>query len=71
MAEIKTPQIENLKEITPDSFREYVEYVSQLRHHQRRWFNLRNFDSLAVSKEMEKKLDKLNEMLLDRTPKLF
>lgn len=71
METLKAPQIQNLQEITPELFEEYVRFVNDLRHNQKRWFNLRNFDALNISKEMEAKLDKLNELLLDKTPKLF
>lgn len=71
MAEIKTPQIEDLTKITPESFLEYVEFVAQMRHNQRRYFNTRKPDALELSKQMEKELDKLNEKLLDKQLKLF
>ena len=71
MDELKCPQIENLAKITPEQATEYVRYVAALRHHQRRWFNLHNFDALNAAKDMEKELDKLNAYLLDPTPKLF
>lgn len=71
MEELKCPQIQNLQEITPELFKEYVTFVRNLRHNQKRWFNLHNFEALKISKEMETKLDKLNDMLLDETPKLF
>lgn len=71
MDELKAPQIGNLQEITPELFKEYVTYVRNMRHNQKRWFNMRNFDALKISKEMETKLDKLNDMLLDESPKLF
>lgn len=71
MDELKAPQIENLQEITPELFKEYVTFVRDMRHQQTRWFNLRNFEALKIAKEMETKLDKLNDMLLDETPKLF
>lgn len=71
MDELKAPQIENLQEITPELFKEYVTFVRDMRHQQTHWFNLRNFEALKIAKEMETKLDKLNDMLLDETPKLF
>ena len=71
METIKAPQIENLKEITPEQATEYVRFVAQLRHHQNRWFRLRDFEALKAAQEMEKELDALNAYLLDPTPKLF
>lgn len=71
MEELKCPQIENLQEITPELFKEYVLFVRNMRHNQRRFFAMRNPDALMIAKEMETKLDKLNDMLLDETPKLF
>lgn len=71
MDEIKCPQIQNLQEITPELFKEYVMFVRDLRHNQKRWFNLHNFEALGIARKMEERLDKLNDMLLDETPKLF
>lgn len=71
MQEIKLPQIENLQEITSEQMAEYVRYVATLRHNQNRWFKLRNFDALEISRKMEKELDELNAHLLDPTPRLF
>ena len=71
MDDIKCPQIANLAEITPAEARQYVEFVSTLRHNQRRWFNLHNYDALQISRRMEKELDALNAHLLDTTPRLF
>ena len=71
MEELKLPQIENLNEITQEQFMEYVRYVATLRHNQRRWFNLRDFSALDISRKMEAELDQLNGALLDPTPKLF
>ena len=71
MEELKLPQIENLNEITREQFMEYVRYVATLRHNQRRWFKLRDFSALDISRRMEAELDQLNGALLDPTPKLF
>lgn len=71
MEEIKCPQIENLQEITPEQAEMYVRFVAKLRHNQNRWFRLRNFEALEISRSMEKELDALNARLLDPTPKLF
>lgn len=71
MEEVKAPQIENLAEITPEIFAEYVQFVATMRHNQNRWFRLHNLDALRIAQQMEKELDKLNALLLDPTPKLF
>ncbi len=71
MIDVELPQIENLKEITPEQVVEYVKYVAIMRHNQRRWFNLKKYDSLETARKMEKELDALNAHLLDLTPRLF
>lgn len=71
MNETKLPEIGNLQEITPETFEQYVQYVAQMRHAQRRFFTFRKADALETSKRMEAALDKFNEMLMDKTPKLF
>ena len=71
MNELKAPEIKNFQEITPDLFKQYVSFVSTLRHNQNRWFRLRKIDALEISRRMEKELDNLNARLLDKTPKLF
>ena len=71
MDELKAPEIKNLQEITPDLFEQYVSFVATLRHNQNRWFRLRKTDALEISRRMEKELDDLNALLLDKTPKLF
>ena len=67
----KCPQIENLQKITPEQAIEYVRFVAELRHNQRRYFATRKPDALELSKRMERELDALNARLLDSTPKLF
>lgn len=69
--ELKCPQIQNLQEITPELFEQYVSFVATLRHNQNRWFRLRKTDALEISRRMEKDLDDLNARLLDKTLKLF
>lgn len=71
MEDVQCPQIENLQKITPEQAAEYVRFVATLRHNQNRWFKLRNFDALEISRRMEKELDALNTHLLDPTPRLF
>ena len=67
----KCPQIENLAKITPEQAAAYVRFVAELRHQQRRWFNLHNHTALLLAKKMETELDVLNGRLLNPTPKLF
>ena len=71
MEELKCPQIEDLQKITPELFREYVTFVRNMRHNQKRYFKFRDPVVLELSKRMEMELDKLNDKLLDDTPKLF
>ena len=71
MNEFQAPQIENLQEITPERFKEYVTFVATMRHNQRRYFSTRNPQVLELSKDMEKELDALNAKLLDQQMKLF
>lgn len=71
MIEIKCPQIQNLQKITPEQAAEYVRFVAELRHQQRRFFTFRKPEILETCKRMEKELDALNAQLLDPTPKLF
>lgn len=71
METLKTPQVANLEKITPELFREYVEFVAELRHNQRRYFATHKPDALARSKEMERALDDLNARLLDKQLSIF
>lgn len=71
METLRAPKIEDLSKITSEQAAEYVKFVAQLRHCQRRYFATRKPDALEASKQMEKELDKLNAHLLDPTPKLF
>jgi len=71
MDEFKAPQIENLQKITSEQAAEYVRFVAQLRHQQRRYFMFRKPEILESCKQMEKELDVLNAHLLDPIPKLF
>ena len=65
------PQLECLRDITPEQAIEYVRFVAELRHNQKRYFATRKPDALERSKRMERELDKLNAKLLDLQPKLF
>lgn len=71
MESLKAPKIEDLTKITPEQAAEYVKYVAELRHQQRRYFATRKSDALEASKQMERELDRLNAQLLDPTPRLF
>ena len=71
METLKTPQVANLEKITQELFREYVEFVAELRHNQRRYFATKKPDALARSKEMERALDELNARLLDKQLSIF
>lgn len=71
MEETKCPQIENLQEITPEQAAQYVRFVAQVRHAQRRFFQFRKPDLLETSRRLERELDALNAQLLDPQPKLF
>lgn len=71
MEAIKLPQIKNLEEITPEQAEQYIRYVAELRHQQRRWFALHKSDALEASKRMERELDAFNNELFNPLPKLF
>lgn len=65
------PQIENPAQITPETFKQYVQFVADMRLNQRRYFNTRKYDVLKLSKEMEQAVDRFNAMILDVNPTLF
>lgn len=70
--ETKTlPQIGNSEQITPEAFRQYIEYIADMRLNQKRWFNNRNYSALMLAKQMEANVDKFNARMLDLTPTLF
>lgn len=71
MDETRLPQLECLRDITPEQAIEYVRFVAELRHNQKRYFATRKPDALERSKRMERELDALNAKLLDLQPKLF
>lgn len=71
MEEVKLPQIEDLKKITPEQAVEYIRFVATMRHNQRRYFATRNPQVLELSKRMERELDSLNDQLLNPSLKLF
>ena len=71
MDTLKLPQIGNFTEITPEQAEQYIRYVAELRHQQRRWFALHKLDALEASKRMERELDAFNNELINPVPKLF
>lgn len=71
MDETRLPQLECLRDMTPEQVVEYVRFVAELRHNQKRYFATRKPDALERSKRMERELDALNAKLLDLQPKLF
>jgi hypothetical protein len=71
MEEVKLPQIEDLKKITPEQAAQYIRFVATMRHNQRRYFATRNPQVLDLSKRMERDLDALNDQLLNPSLKLF
>lgn len=50
MDTLKLPQIGNFTEITPEQAEQYIRYVAELRHQQRRWFALHKSDALEAGK---------------------
>lgn len=71
MIDIKIPEIRNINDITPETFREYVRFVANMRHNQRRWFGSHNYSALEIARKMEEAIDKINTELLDINPQLF
>lgn len=67
----KCPQIQNLEKITTEQAVEYVRFVANVRHTQRRFFAFHKPELLEESRRLEKELDTLNALLLDPQPKLF
>ena len=69
--EIKLPEVSSIEGMTAEDVKQYIIYISTMRHNQNRWFRLRNFDALHIAQEMELKLDEFNGAMLDPQPKLF
>lgn len=69
--ETELPKISTISEFTPETFKQYVEYVNVMRHNQKRWFSSHKPDALEISKKMEKELDAFNGRLLNPVPSLF
>lgn len=68
---MEIPKITKIDAITPEQAAEYVRFVAQLRHNQRRWFRFKDPSALNLSRQMEKELDELNGRLLNPVPSLF
>lgn len=68
---MELPNITKIDEITPEQAVQYIKFVAQLRHNQKRWFTSHKQDALTISKKMEGELDKLNGRLLNPVPSLF
>lgn len=69
--ETELPKISTMAEFTPETFKQYVEYVNVMRHNQKRWFRTKKSDALEISRQMEKELDDFNGRLLNPVPSLF
>lgn len=69
--ETELPRISTISEFTPETFKQYVEYVNVMRHNQKRWFRTKKSDALDISRQMEKELDDFNGRLLNPVPSLF
>ena len=69
--EIKLPEVSSIEGMTAEDVKQYIIFISTMRHNQNRWFRLRNFEALRISQEMERKLDEFNGAMLDPQPKLF
>lgn len=69
--EIKLPEVSSIEGMTTEDVKQYIIFISTMRHNQNRWFRLRNFDVLHIAQEMERKLDEFNGAMLDPQPKLF
>lgn len=65
------PQISTIAEFTPETTKQYMEFVSTMRHNQKRWFSSHKPDALEISRQMEKDLDAFNARLLNPVPSLF
>ena len=69
--ETELPRSSTISEFTPETFKQYVEYVNVMRHNQNRWFRTKKSDALEISRQMEKELDDFNGCLLNPVPTLF
>lgn len=69
--EIRLPEVCSIEGMTAEDVKQYIIFISTMRHNQKRWFWLHNSDALRISQEMERKLDEFNGAMLDPQPKLF
>ena len=68
---MELPKVDKLQNMTPEQVEQYIRFVAELRHNQRRWFKFKELSALEISKQMEKELDELNGRLLNPVPSLF
>lgn len=68
---MELPKVDKLQNITPEQVEQYIRFVAELRHNQRRWFKFKEPSALNLSRQMEKELDELNGRLLNPVPSLF
>lgn len=68
---MEIPKIDKLQNMTPEQVEQYIRFVAELRHNQRRWFKFKEPSALNLSRQMEKELDELNGRLLNPVPSLF
>lgn len=64
-------KVDKLQNMTPEQVEQYIRFVAELRHNQRRWFKFKEPSALNLSRQMEKELDELNGRLLNPVPSLF
>lgn len=63
--------IQSFEKMTRAEAIEYIKFVAELRHTQKRYFATRYADALEKAKRMEKELDELNARLLNPDRTLF
>ena len=68
---MELPKVDKLQNMTPEQVEQYIRFVAELRHNQRRWFKFKKPSALNISRQMEKELDELNGRLLNPVPSLF
>lgn len=68
---MELPKVDKLQNMTPEQVEQYIRFVAELRHNQRRWFKFKEPSALNLSRQMEKELDELNGRLLNPVPSLF
>lgn len=68
---MELPKVDKLQNMTSEQVEQYIRFVAELRHNQRRWFKFKEPSALNLSRQMEKELDGLNGRLLNPIPSLF